>query len=167
MAIRHRRGDYGNFEPSKMVAGEFAFVNSSDPNTDDGKAVYGTFTGGRTKRLCTYDEVKGLVDHADEVKTDVEQLKDDVVELKDDVIDLKDESNEYYMLSKSYAVGTDDEVRQDSEDNAKYYKEWVENAFDMRLPEITMDFETGNLMYVGGVLTFIINQTTGMLEWYM
>jgi len=161
MAIRHRRGDYNNFEPNKMVAGEFAFVNTSDPNTDDGKAVYGTFTGGRTKRLCTYDEVSGLIKHAEDINADIDQIKIDVTQLKDDAED-------YSELSKSYAVGTGNVTRpNDDEDNAKFYKEWVEDAFNRVLPTVYIDFSTGLLMYTGSAISFDLNVSTGMLEWNM
>lgn len=161
MAIRQRRGDYNNFEPQKMVAGELAFVNSSDPNTDDGKAVYGTFTGGKTKRLCTYDEVSGLVKKA-------EDIKDEVQEIKESAEHLVDEADEFAELSKSYAVGTGNVVRpDDDEDNAKFYKEWVEDAFNRKLPTVFIDFNTGRLMYTGSAISFEINSGTGMLEWNM
>lgn len=161
MAIRHRRGDYNNFEPNKMVAGEFAFVNSSDPNTDDGKAVYGTFTGGRTKRLCTYDEVSGLISHAEDINAHIEEIEQNVQALEDSTKDYSD-------LSKSYAVGTNDTVRAgDSEDNAKFYKEWVEDAFNRVLPTVFVDFTTGMLMYTGSAISFDLNTSTGMLEWNM
>lgn len=161
MAIRHRRGDYNNFEPQKMVAGEFAYVNSSDPNTDDGKGVYATFSGGKTKRLCTYDEVSGLVKQA-------ENIKDDVTQIKSDVAGMVDDADNYAKLSESYAVGTGNTVRpNDDEDNAKFYKEWVENAFNRVLPTVFLDFSTGLLMYTGSALSFDLDTTTGMLEWNM
>lgn len=171
MAIRNRQGDYNNFEPNKMVSGEFAYVNSSDPNTADGKGVYATFTGGKVKRLCTYEEVSGLVAQADEIKTDVSNLKDDVIALKDDTEDIKDatadirdNAEEYAELSKSYAVGTNDVARAgDSEDNAKYYKEWIENAVERNIPQFSMDFDTGHLNYFGGAFMFTINSNGHML----
>lgn len=161
MAIRHRRGDYNNFEPQKMVAGEFAYVNSSDPNTDDGKAVYATFPGGIIKRLCTYNEVSGLVEQAETIKDEVNQIKSDVTGMVDD-------ADNYAKLSESYAVGTGNTVRpNDDEDNAKFYKEWVENAFNRVLPTVFLDFTTGLLMYTGSALSFDLDTTTGMLEWNM
>ena len=64
MAIQNRRGSYTNFDPSKMVAGEFAVVQANDPNTSDGKAVYLALTSGVVMRLVFASEVSDLVDAA-------------------------------------------------------------------------------------------------------
>ena len=98
----------------------------------------------------------------------------------------EDESVKYSNLSKSYAVGTDNEIREnDAEDNAKKYcetaktastdcKSYSENA-KAYLDEITkkvqatgfeIDFTTGELIQnTNNEYTFMINQTTGNLEW--
>ena len=57
MAIQNRRGQYTHFDPSKMVAGEFAVVQSGDENTTSGKAVYMAFGSGDVQRLVTDIEV--------------------------------------------------------------------------------------------------------------
>ena len=57
MAIQHRRGAYGNFDPSKMRPGEAAVVQSADPVASDGKAMYIAFNAGDVKRLATHDEL--------------------------------------------------------------------------------------------------------------
>lgn len=61
MAIQNRRGYYGDFDPEKMVAGEFAFVTSGDPNTSDGQAIYGCFTPGSVKRFATYEDMQAEI----------------------------------------------------------------------------------------------------------
>ena len=61
MAIQNRRGYYGDFDPEKMVAGEFAFVTSGDPNTSDGQAIYGCFTPGSVKRFATYEDMRAEI----------------------------------------------------------------------------------------------------------
>ena len=58
MAIQHRRGNYVDFDKSKMVTGEFAFVINGDPNTPDGTGVYASFGDGNVQRLVTYEENK-------------------------------------------------------------------------------------------------------------
>lgn len=58
MAIQNRRGGYTNFDPAKMVAGEFAIVQSSDPTTNDGTAVYIAFGVNQVKRLVTEDDLE-------------------------------------------------------------------------------------------------------------
>lgn len=70
MAIQHRRGQYSDFDPTKMVAGEFAVVQSGDPTADSddsGKAVYIAFEAGSATRLATHNEITNL-------KNDIEQL---------------------------------------------------------------------------------------------
>lgn len=57
MAIQHRRGDYGDFDPSKMKPGEPAVVLTNDPTATDGKAAYIAFGPGSVKRLATSDEL--------------------------------------------------------------------------------------------------------------
>ena len=96
------------------------------------------------------------------------------------------ESVKYGNLSKSYAVGTDNVVREnDAEDNAKKYCETAKssevNAKESEtnaksyLDEIVkkiqattfeVDFATGELIQTSGSeFGFVINQTTGNLEW--
>ena len=68
-------------------------------------------------------------------------------------------------LSTSYAVGGTGSRAGEDTDNAKYYKEFVENAIDLNIPTFTVDFATGNLIYDGGIFVFTINNTTGNLEY--
>lgn len=67
MAIRHRRGKYSDFDPSKTVSGEWNVVESGDPNSGDGEAVYISFGPGVVKRMATAEE---MVDH----NADAEEL---------------------------------------------------------------------------------------------
>ena len=80
MAIRHRRGNYTDFDPSKMVAGEIAVVQSSDPNTGSGKAMYIAPTAGDVKRLAFVEDVDQRVYNlTDEIAQDInEQISDNV-----------------------------------------------------------------------------------------
>lgn len=58
MAIQNRRGNYADFDPSKMVEGEFAVVQGGDTgNATDGKSVYISFQTGSAIRLARADEV--------------------------------------------------------------------------------------------------------------
>lgn len=58
MAIQNRRGAYADYQPSKMLPGEFAIVRSGDPNASDGRAVHVAFETNVSKRLAAYDEVQ-------------------------------------------------------------------------------------------------------------
>ena len=98
----------------------------------------------------------------------------------------KNESVKYGNLAKSYAVGTDNTIREnDAEDNAKKYCETAKssevNAKEsetnakaylheiikkIQATSFEVDFTTGELIQkTGSEFGFIINQTTGNLEW--
>lgn len=64
MAIQNRRGDYGDFDPDKLKAGERATVMSGDPHAKDGRAVYECFEPGVVKRMATYEDMVESVDQA-------------------------------------------------------------------------------------------------------
>lgn len=84
MAIQNRRGVYSDFTPTKMVPGEFAVVNSGDPNSTSGKGVYMSFADGQAKRLVMEEDVQNEVakateDIAEELTQEVEAaIADDV-----------------------------------------------------------------------------------------
>ena len=98
----------------------------------------------------------------------------------------ENESVKYGNLSKSYAVGTDNTIREnDAEDNAKKYCETAKSSeinakqsetnakacLDEIIKKIQatsfeVDFTTGELIQkTGNEFEFMINQTTGNLEW--
>lgn len=62
MAIQNRRGDYSDFDPSRMVPGEYAVVLSNDPDGADGCAVYLCFASGVVQRFVSADELQGVLD---------------------------------------------------------------------------------------------------------
>ena len=64
MAIRMRRGAYGDFDATKMLAGELAVVESGDPDTEDGTGVYVGTEDGDAKRVAWAGEVAGTVTYA-------------------------------------------------------------------------------------------------------
>lgn len=66
MAIKNRRGEYANFDPYKMLQGEWGITTSGDPNSADGKSVYMCFAAGDVKRMATYDDMVENIDRATE-----------------------------------------------------------------------------------------------------
>ena len=66
MAIKNRRGEYANFDPYKMLQGEWGITTSGDPNSADGKSVYMCFAAGNVKRMATYDDMVENIDRATE-----------------------------------------------------------------------------------------------------
>ena len=80
MAIQNRRGVYSNFTPSKMVPGEFAVVQSGDPNAANGQAVYIAFQSGQAKRLATHEDIQTEIASAtQEVAAEISQRIEDAV----------------------------------------------------------------------------------------
>ena len=57
MAIQMRRGNYGKFDPTKLLPGEYAVVQGDDPSARDGRSVYMAFAAGVVKRLATYEDM--------------------------------------------------------------------------------------------------------------
>lgn len=84
MAIQHRRGNYADFDPTKMVAGEPAVVLGGDPTSSDGKAAYIAFGPGSVKKLATaedmrdeiYNQTQNIIQEVEEgVADDVERAE--------------------------------------------------------------------------------------------
>ena len=61
MAIQHRRGNYSQFDPAKMLPGEMAVVLSGDPNSKTGRSVYICFEAGVVKRFTTYEDFESEI----------------------------------------------------------------------------------------------------------
>lgn len=89
MAIQHRRGQYTNFDPAKMLPGEPAIVISGDPDTTDGKAAYIAFAAGDVKRMATIDELHAYDEAAETAKNDAVQAKNDTLELLNQATEAK------------------------------------------------------------------------------
>ena len=70
MAIQTRRGTYNDFDPEKLMPGEWATVQSDDPHSADGKSMYMCFAPGEVKRMATYEDMVQNIDSA------VEEIKD-------------------------------------------------------------------------------------------
>ena len=81
MAIQNRRGAYADFDPSKLKPGEYAIVQSGDPSTTEGDAIYICIKSGTVRRLATADEVNDY----EEV---IQLLKDETQALKNQTADL-------------------------------------------------------------------------------
>jgi len=63
MAIQNRRGAYSDFDPTKLLPGEYAVVQSGDPGGTNGYAVYLCYTAGIVKRLVSADELQATIDN--------------------------------------------------------------------------------------------------------
>lgn len=61
MAIQNRRGAYMDFDPEKILAGEWATVLEGDPSADDGRSTYLGYGDGIVKRMATYEDMAANV----------------------------------------------------------------------------------------------------------
>lgn len=66
MAIQHRRGIYQRFDPTKLVAGEWAVVLSGDTSVRDGKAAYICFSSGDVKRVALFEDMAENIANSNE-----------------------------------------------------------------------------------------------------
>lgn len=167
-----RRGNQVDFIPSQMLPGEWAI-------SQDNEKIYMCFTPGRVIEIGSVSSILPYIQDAEAWA--VGQRDGEDVEITD--VTYHNNSKYYAGISKDNSdaskisadnAATSELNAKQSEDNAKLsedttkdYKEWVENAFNEKLPEVSIDFTTGNLLYIGGVLTLDLNTVTGMLEWYM
>ena len=93
MAIQNRRGSYTNFDPEKMVSGEFAVVRDGDPNSSTGRSVYLCFEPGVVKRLADYEDIRDMVaDVAEEYIQDFDDAVSALTTLIPDTEQAKDDA---------------------------------------------------------------------------
>ncbi len=97
MAIQHRRGSYVDFVPSNLLPGEFAVVQSNDPDATDGKALYLCISSGVVKRLSTTDDIKNVL---------YTNLKDLSEELRENLEDLAERAEDAAVIAESTVSGT-------------------------------------------------------------
>lgn len=92
MAIQNRRGVFANFDPSRLLPGEWAIVLSGDTSTSDGKAVYVCFAAGDVKRVATYEDLYNQIwsiedeisqDLTDIIEAAAQEARDAAAELND------------------------------------------------------------------------------------
>lgn len=62
MAIQLRRGVYADFDPTKLMPGEFAVVTEDDPDGTGGQAIYMCFGSGVVKRIVGADDLGDLLE---------------------------------------------------------------------------------------------------------
>ena len=110
MAIQMRRGEYGKFDPEKLLPAEWAVVLSGDPNTQDGRAAYLCFDAGNVKRMVTQEDLQKDIEMAvgdikdTVVKESIEKVKEDALDSKVDKVTGKGlSSNDYTTEEKNNA----------------------------------------------------------------
>lgn len=156
-----RRGLLADFDPNKMLAGEWAVT--IDANTKN-QIVYMCFAAGIVKRMGTLD------DFEDWFKLEMKPYEIDFAAIRQDCIDLRDQMiviRDTLIPAAQIALKIPDLVDEAEayRDETKGYKEFVENAVNLNIPTMFLDTVTGLLSYDGGKIDFTLDQTTGNLCW--
>lgn len=168
-------------EPIITAAAETASTSATNAKASEDKAK-------KSEEASKLSETNAK-DSETKAKASEEAAKLSETNAKDSETNAKKSENEsvkYGNLAKSYAVGTDNAIREnDAEDNAKKYCETAKSSevnakqsetnAKVYLDEIIkkiqatsfeVDFTTGELIQTtGSEFGFVINQTTGNLEW--
>lgn len=138
------------------------------------------------KAKAAADEVMNIKENVLNLSEEVEEYRDETKDYSNKASIYRNESEEFSNLSKSYAIGTDDQIRPgDSTDNSKYYcnaaktakeecreyKDSIASNIDninkmMHNVTFAIDFETGELMQgADATFSFSLNEENGNLEY--
>lgn len=138
MAIQNRRGNYANFDPTKMVAGEFAVVQADDPSASDGKAVYMAFSPNDVKRLATHDELEQYNQEAQLAAEAAEDAQHAAEQALSDVQDLKTTIDTAVQTATKAATDAQQAVA-DAEDDITAAKDAAVTAAEEEIGEVKDD----------------------------
>lgn len=108
MAIQTRRGDHSEFDPEKLLPGEWACVTKGDPDSSDGKSVYMCFEAGVVKRMSTYEDMKRDIKEAtqdiqDEFLSEIQQATDSANTAAQSANQAAEDANQAAGLAKQAA----------------------------------------------------------------
>lgn len=115
MAITHRKGNYNDYDPSRMRPAEFGVTLANDPKAVDGKAVHIAFAAGEDKTLMTFEDAEKMIQVATEEATSQAQQ-------------YATNSASSATQSRSYARGGTSSRSGEDTDNAMYYKNQAANS---------------------------------------
>lgn len=116
MAIQVRRGNEVDFDPSKMLPGEWAV-------SLDTKYVRMCFSPGVCLRMATYEAFEADMAEIQSVLMEARSIQEAVARIQTEINDTAVVVEDYSILAKSYAVGGTGKRENEDSDNAKYYYE--------------------------------------------
>lgn len=119
MAITHRKGDYNDYDPSRMRPAEFGVTLANDPKAVDGKAVHIAFAAGEDKTLMTFEDAEKMIEIATEEATEAATSQ---------AQQYATNSANSAKESRSYAKGGTSSRSGEDTDNAMYYKNQAANS---------------------------------------
>ena len=119
MAITHRKGDYNDYDPSRMRPAEFGITLMNDPKAVDGRAVHIAFAAGEDKTLMTFEDAETMIEIAAEEATAAATSQ---------AQQYANNSASSATQSRSYARGGTSSRSGEDTDNAMYYKNQAANS---------------------------------------
>ena len=119
MAITHRKGDYNDYDPSRMRPAEFGITLMHDPKAVDGRAVHIAFAAGEDKTLMTFEDAETMIEIAAEEATAAATSQ---------AQQYATNSQNSATESRSYAKGGTSSRSGEDTDNAMYYKNQAANS---------------------------------------
>ena len=119
MAITHRKGDYNDYDPSRMRPAEFGITLMNDPKAVDGRAVHIAFAAGEDKTLMTFEDAETMIEIAAEEATAAATSQ---------AQQYATNSQNSATESRSYAKGGTSSRSGEDTDNAMYYKNQAANS---------------------------------------
>lgn len=111
MAIRHRRGKFVDFDPNKMLSGEFGYA------LDRGELYY-CYSPGNVKKLTTAEDVQAILNSSETAYSALQQL----------LIDLETNPSELTNILNNISALQSDKLDKlgDSKDNITTFTEYTE-----------------------------------------
>ena len=116
MAIQVRRGNEVDFDPSKMLPGEWAV-------SLDTRYVRMCFAPGIVLRMATYEAFEADMAEIQSIMAEARTIQEAVARIQTEINNTAIVVEDYAILSKSYAVGGTGTRENEDIDNAKYYYE--------------------------------------------
>lgn len=114
MAIQVRRGNEADFDPSKMLPGEWAV-------SLDTKYVRMCFSPGVCLRMATYEAFETDMVQIQTILAECKTIQEAVARIQTEINDTAVVVEDYAVLAQSYAVGGTGTRENEDSDNAKYY----------------------------------------------
>lgn len=148
-AINNEVVDYGTTASKKAAeaAASAQAAKQSEINSKSSETSAGNCANTASQRL---NEVQIVANEVAQNKTTVESLKEATVTNAN-------AANAAASTAKTYAEKAEKAVS-DTVDK-------INEAVELNVPAVSIDFETGHLMYQGGRFNLKVNQDTGHLEW--
>ena len=121
MAIQNRRGLEADFDPNKMLPGEWAV-------STDKKYVRMCFAAGICLRMATYEAFEADMEQIRVILAEAQNINEAVSRIQNEINDTAIEVENNAVLAESYTHGGTGKREGEDTDNAQYYMEEAKKA---------------------------------------